>query len=248
VVALDEDGKPSFQRLQTRMHLADDARVRRRLRDVPVTYMAFDLLHLDGRSTRALPQQRRRELLDGLELDGPAWRAPRAHRGDGRALLDATVDLGLEGIVAKRLDCPYDPGRRSSGWIKVKNVRLQDVVIGGWTPGEGGRSSTLGALAVGVVEDGRLVYAGKVGTGFTETTLALLQRELAPLRTRATPFQGRQPPKGTIFVEPRLVASVEFRQWTDTGTLRAPSFKGLRPDKDPLEAVREPQVLAREGG
>ncbi len=148
--------------------------------------------------------------------------------------------------MAKRLDCPYEPGRRSSGWVKVKNVCSQELVIGGWTPGEGGRSKHLGALCVGVHDDdGRLVYAGKVGTGFTESTLALLKRELEPLRTDKSPFAGRRPPTGTVFVEPRLVASVEFREWTQAGTLRAPSFKGLRDDVDPADVVREPQVPAR---
>jgi bifunctional non-homologous end joining protein LigD len=239
IVAFDDGGRPSFERLQTRMHLASESAVRRRLLDTPATYVIFDLLYLDGRSTLALPYEDRRTLLDGLELEGPAWRTPSYHRGEGSALLAATKELGIEGVVAKRLDCPYEPGRRGSGWIKVKNVRVQDVVIGGWTPGEGGRGGSLGALAVGVVEDGRLVYAGKVGTGFTDKTLALLARELEPLRRAESPFDGRQLPKGTVFVEPRLVAAVEFREWTKSGTLRAPSFKGLRPDKDPQECVRE---------
>jgi bifunctional non-homologous end joining protein LigD len=239
IVAFDDDGRPSFERLQARMHLASESAVRRRLRDTPATYVIFDLLYLDGRSTLALPYEDRRALLDGLELVGSAWRAPSYHRGEGSALLAATKELGIEGVVAKRLDCPYEPGRRASGWIKVKNVRVQDVVIGGWTRGEGGRGGSLGALAVGVVEDGRLAYAGKVGTGFTDKTLALLARELEPLRRAESPFDGRQPPRGTEFVEPRLVAAVEFREWTKSGTLRAPSFKGLRPDKDPQECVRE---------
>jgi bifunctional non-homologous end joining protein LigD len=225
--------------MQARMHLASDSAVRRRMRDTPVTYVIFDLLYLDGRSTLVLSYEVRRELLVRLELEGPAWRTPDYHRGEGRALLDATARLGVEGIVAKKLDCPYEPGRRSSAWIKVKNVKVQDVVIGGWTPGAGGRSGRLGALAVGVMEGGRLVYAGKVGTGFTEATLAILMRELEPLRNADSPFTGRQPPKGTIFVEPRLVAAVEFREWTRSGTLRAPSFKGLRDDKDPQECIRE---------
>jgi bifunctional non-homologous end joining protein LigD len=218
------------------------------MRDVPVTYVIFDLLYLDGHATLPLAYEERRTLLERLELEGPNWRTPAYHRGEGRALLDATARLGVEGVVAKRLDCPYEPGRRSSGWIKVKNVGLQDVVIGGWTPGEGGRGGTLGALAVGVMEDDRLVYAGKVGTGFTESTLANLQRELERRARDDSPFDGRQPPKGTRFVDPELVASVEFREWTKSGTLRAPSFKGLRPDKDPSEAVREPQVPARPEG
>jgi bifunctional non-homologous end joining protein LigD len=213
--------------------------VRRRMRDTPVTYVVFDLLYLDGHSTIPLAYEDRRKVLEALALEGPAWRTPSYHRGEGTALLEATRELGIEGILAKRLDCPYEPGRRSSGWIKVKNVCLQDVVIGGWTPGEGGRAGHLGALAVGVMEDGRLVYAGKVGTGFTERTLAMLERELQPLRRDESPFEGRQPPKGTVFVEPRLVASVEFREWTNSATLRAPSFKGLRPDKDPQDCVRE---------
>jgi bifunctional non-homologous end joining protein LigD len=239
VVAFDDEGRPSFERLQARMNLGSDSAVRRRMRDTPVTYVIFDLLYLDGRSTLPLAYEDRRRVLEALELEGPGWRTPAYHRGEGSALLAATRELGIEGVVAKRLVSIYEPGRRASGWIKVKNVNLQDVVIAGWTPGEGGRSAHLGALAVGIMEDGRLVYAGKVGTGFTESTLTMLRRELEPLQRADSPFTGRQPPKGTIFVEPRLVASVEFREWTKSGTLRAPSFKGLRPDKDPQDCVRE---------
>jgi bifunctional non-homologous end joining protein LigD len=245
VVAFDDEGRPSFERLQSRMHLASDSAVKRRMKDTPVTYVIFDLLYLDGHSTVSLTYEERRDLLERLELEGPYWRTPGYHRGEGSALLEATREVGVEGVVAKRLDCPYEPGRRASGWIKVKNVAIQDVVIGGWTPGLGGRGGTIGALAVGVMEDDKLVYAGKVGTGFTQQTLAMLKKELDPLKRPDSPFSGRQPPKDTVFVEPTLVASVEFREWTRTGTLRAPSFKGLRPDKDSSEAVREPQVPAR---
>jgi bifunctional non-homologous end joining protein LigD len=239
IVAFDEEGRPSFERLQSRMHLASDSAVKRRVRDTPVTYVIFDLLYLDGRLTLPLAYEDRRTLLEGLELEGPAWRTPTYHRGEGSALLEATKNLGIEGVLAKRLDCPYEPGRRASGWIKVKNVGVQDVVIGGWTPGEGGRSGKLGALAVGVMDDGKLVYAGKVGTGFNQEMLTLLGRELEGRRRDTSPFEGRQPPKGTMFVEPELVAEVEFREWTRSDTLRAPSFKGLRPDKDPQECTRE---------
>jgi bifunctional non-homologous end joining protein LigD len=239
IVALDAEGRPSFERLQARMNLASDSAVRRRVKDTPVTYVIFDVLYLDGHSTFPLAYEQRRELLEALELQGPAWRAPAYHRGEGSALLAATRELGIEGVVAKRLDSAYLPGQRNSSWIKVKNVNEQDVVIGGWTPGEGGRARSLGALAVGVYEDGKLSYAGKVGTGFTEQTLALLQRQLEPLRREGSPFEGRQPPKGTIFVEPRLVARVELREWTRTGTMRAPSFKGLRDDMDPQDCVRD---------
>jgi bifunctional non-homologous end joining protein LigD len=239
VVAFDDQGRPSFERLQARMHLASESAVRRRMRDIPATYVIFDLLYLDGHMTTGLSYEERRELLESLELEGPAWRTPAYHPGEGKALLAATRELGIEGIVAKKLDCPYSPGIRASHWIKVKNVHTQDVVIGGWTPGEGGRSSSLGSLAVGVMEGDELVYSGKVGTGFTEQSLALVKRELEPLERDSSPFTGRQPPKGTRFVEPRLVAHVEFREWTKSGTLRAPSFKGLRPDISPHECVRD---------
>jgi len=239
VVAFDDRGRPSFERLQSRMHLASDSAVRRRMRDIPATYVIFDLLYLDGHTTTGLTYEKRRELLESLELEGAAWRTPSYHRGEGKALLAATRELGIEGIVAKKLDCPYQPGIRASHWIKVKNVHTQDVVIGGWTPGEGGRSSSLGSLAVGAMDGDELVYSGKVGTGFTEQSLALLKRELEPLRRDSSPFSGRQPPKGTKFVEPRLVAHVEFREWTKSRTLRAPSFKGLRPDISPQECVRD---------
>jgi bifunctional non-homologous end joining protein LigD len=213
--------------------------VRRKQAEVPVAYVVFDLLWLEGHSTLALPYRDRRRLLADLELEGPTWRTPAHREGDGAALLDAARAQGLEGIVAKRLESPYEPGRRPGSWIKVKIVQTQDVVIGGWTVGEGGRSETLGALCAGVYDDGELRYAGKVGSGFTAETLTLTLRALAPLERDASPFTGRQPPKGTRFVEPELVARVEFREWTRTRTLRAPVFKGLRDDIDPAAVVRE---------
>ncbi len=240
VVAFDPQGRPSFERLQGRMHLASDSAVRRRAREIPATYVAFDLLWADGRSLTELAYAARRRLLGELDLNGPSWRTPAHREGDGAALLAASAEQELEGIVAKRLDSTYEAGRRSGAWIKVKNHCAQDVVIGGYTRGEGGRSQSLGALCVGVhAEDGHLLYAGKVGTGFTDTTLALVMRELSEILREHSPFEGRQPPKGTQFVEPRLVAQVEFREWTRAGTLRAPSFKGLREDVTPESVVRE---------
>ena len=230
IAAFDEDGRPSFERLQHRMHLASDAAVRWSTTTNPVAYVIFDLLQLDGRALLAEPYAARRELLDGLGLNGPAWQTPRSHVGDGAALLEATRRRGLEGIVAKRLDCPYEPGRRSAGWIKVKNTRRATLVVGGFLPGEGARSGRVGALLVGYHEEGGLRYAGRVGSGFSEAMLARLDELLAPLRLPESPFDGRQPPRGSVFAEPRLVADVEFADWTRTRTLRAPRFKGLRDD------------------
>ena len=239
VVAFGADGRPSFQRLQSRMHVASDAAVRRLARSEPVVYVIFDLLFLDGRSLLALDYAERRARLLALGLDGPAWQAPAHHLGDGAALLAATRAQGLEGIVAKRLDCPYTPGRRSPGWVKVKNVRRTDVVIGGWLPGEGNRAGRLGALVVGFYAEGSLRYAGRVGTGFDARELERLGGLLSGRARDATPFTGRQPPRQTRFVEPELVCAVEFTEWTHAGTLRQPSYKGLRDDVEP-EAVLGP--------
>src|SRR5829696_8533045 len=169
VVALGDDGRPSFQRLQRRMHLTSESQVRRLAQSEPVAYVIFDLLWLDGHSLMDARYDERREQLAALELTGPTWQVPAHHVGDGAALLDASRAQGLEGIIAKRLDCPYTPGRRSPGWVKVKNFRRADVVVGGWLPGAGNRSGRLGALLVGYYEDGELRYAGRVGTGFNET-------------------------------------------------------------------------------
>jgi bifunctional non-homologous end joining protein LigD len=222
------------------MHLASDSAVRRRMQDVPAAYMIFDVLFLDGRSTMREPYTERRRVLDGeLALDGPHWRTPSYHAGDGEAMLKASRDQSLEGVIAKRLDSPYEPGRRSGSWLKIKNVHRQEVVVGGWMPGEGRRAQSLGSLVVGYYDGVRLVYAGNVGTGFKDEDLGRLGRLLEPLKRDSSPFDGRQPKKGAIFVEPKLVAEVEFLEWTRAGTLRAPSYKGLRDDKDPKAVVRE---------
>jgi bifunctional non-homologous end joining protein LigD len=243
LVAFEEEGRPSFQRLQTRMHVASAAEVRRRMRDVPVTYVIFDLLYLDGRLLLDLPFEERRSELEALGLDGKSWQTPAYHRGEGASLFEATRDRGLEGVVAKRFGSRYLPGRRSRDWLKVKNVRGQEVVIGGWLPGKGRREGEIGALLVGYYddEDGerRLRYAGKVGTGFDADDLRLLRERLEPLRREESPFEGRQPQKDSILVEPKLVAEVEFSEWTNAGTLRHPSYKGLRDDKPALDVVRE---------
>ena len=166
IVAFDENGRPSFQALQPRMHLRGEAAVNRLAESSPVTYVIFDLLWLDGHSLMDLPYSERRARLDGLELDDERWRVPEFHAGEGSALLAATREQGLEGVVAKRLDSRYTPGGRGGSWLKVKNVRRQELVIGGWTEGKGSRLQRIGALHLGVYENGELRYAGKLGTGF----------------------------------------------------------------------------------
>jgi bifunctional non-homologous end joining protein LigD len=234
IVAFDESGKPSFERLQQRMNLTGESQIKRRAKQVPVAYVIFDLLYLDGRSLMALPYEERRERLEDLDLNGPAWRTPAYHHGEGRPLLQATVEQGLEGVVAKRLDSTYEPGRRTGSWIKIKNRQRIQLLIGGWLPGEGSRESRIGALLVGRRdEDGSLRYAGRVGSGFTEKTLDATLAELEPLRRRTSPFAGRKAPKGSIFVEPCLCADVEYGEWTSEGLLRAPVFKGLVERREP---------------
>lgn len=247
IVALDAAGRPSFERLQRRMHVESESAIRRLRQDVPVVYTIFDLLWLDGHSTMGLPYQQRRRLLEGLSLGGPNWHTPAYHPGEGATLLAATAAQGLEGVVAKRLDSTYEPGMRSRGWLKVKNHRAQEFVIGGWLPGEGSRGR-LGALLLGVYEpaggDGtgrRLTFAGRVGTGFTESELTRLVERLEPLRRPDPPFAPHPalPVKDGLWVEPRFVAEVAFTEWTGAGILRHPAYKGLRDDKDPNEVERE---------
>lgn len=243
LVAFDPEGRPSFQRLQRRMHVRSKEQVRRLRRDVPVTYVIFDLLQLDGESLLELPYIERRARLETLELESESWRTPAYHRGDGASLLGLTRAQHLEGVIGKLLESPYRPGKRGREWIKVKNVRSQEMVIGGWLPGKGRRDGRVGALLTGYHDgDGderRLRFAGKVGTGFSEPDLALLEERLAPLRRQDSPFEGRQPERAAIFAEPELVAEVEFAEWTEAGTLRHPSYKGLRADRPAESVVRE---------
>jgi bifunctional non-homologous end joining protein LigD len=239
VVALGPDGVPSFEQLQQRMGLHAPGDVRRMMRKVPVAYLIFDLVYLDGRQLFRVPYEERRRLLASLELSGPSWQVPEHQVGDGAAMLEASQRMGLEGVLAKRLDSFYEEGRRSAAWLKVKHHHRQDFVVGGWTTGEGNRAGQLGALLVGYWEGGKLAYAGKVGTGFTDSSLRQLMERLQPLARDDSPFDIGEVPAGAHFVEPRLVIEVEFAAWTRGGQLRAPSYKGLRTDKDPAEVVRE---------
>jgi bifunctional non-homologous end joining protein LigD len=249
IVAFGADGRPSFGALQKRMHVTSPSAVKRLRVSTPVVYAIFDLLYLDGHSLIGLPYDERRARLEALELSGPAWRVPVAHTGDGRELLEATGAQGLEGIVAKRRDSRYEPGRRTGAWVKIKHVHRQELVIGGWLPGEGKREHRIGALLMGVhdadpaaaTQPGALRYAGRVGTGFSERTLNELATRLATRVTDTTPFDPPPKlPRGAVYVRPELIAEVEFREWTAEGLMRAPSFKGLRDDKSAVEVVREP--------
>jgi bifunctional non-homologous end joining protein LigD len=244
IIAFDAEGRPSFERLQRRMHVTAPGAVRRLAASTPVVYAIFDLLYLDGRALMALPYEQRRARLEGLELGGPAWRVPAVHSGQGKRLLDATAAQGLEGIVAKRLDARYEPGRRTGAWVKIKHTMRQELVIGGWLPGEGRRTDRIGALLMGHWEGTgaarKLRYAGRVGTGFTERTLEQLAARLGPLRRQDCPFDPvPKLPRNAVFVAPDVVAEIEFREWTAERVMRAPSYKGLRDDKPALEVIRE---------
>ena len=249
IVAFDAAGRPSFELLQQRMHVTEPGRAAWLAARLPVTYLAFDVLVLDRRLLTGAAYAERRLVLAGLGLPGPWWQVPPAFtRHRGTDVLAASLEHGLEGVVAKRLDSPYEPGGRSAAWQKIKNVHRQEVVVGGWKRGERGRSGRVGSLLIGVQGPGLtgaapgLQYAGHVGTGFTESTLAILGRMLAPLRRDTAPFASPVPAehaRDVVWVEPQLVAEVAFAGWTSAGRMRAASFKGLRPDRDPATVIRE---------
>jgi bifunctional non-homologous end joining protein LigD len=240
VVALDGSGRPDFGALQGRMHRTGPE-VQRMAAAAPVTYLVFDVLALDGADLTGLPYAQRRALLDDLEPAGERWLSTPWFRGGGADVHAASLENGLEGVVAKRLDSPYRPGVRAPEWRKVKHVRMQSVVVGGWRPGQGRRAGGVGSLLVGVHDDGgRLVYAGHVGTGFTDAAL----RELDPLLTAraAPPFAEALPREVTRdarWVEPELVGEVAFTGWTAEGRMRHPSWRGLRDDLEPREVTEE---------
>jgi bifunctional non-homologous end joining protein LigD len=222
IVAFDDSGRPSFTRLQRRMH-AGEGQAKRLSKSIPATFVAFDLLWLDGHSLMDLPYSERRARLEELDLNGDNWRTPPSYAGEGRPLFAATEQQGLEGIVAKRLDSPYEPGHRSSCWIKVKHKQTAEFVVGGWLPGE----REMGAILLGRRDgDGKLHYAGRAGSGLTEATTESLKERLKPRKT--SPFSGDpKPPRGAKFAAPELHAEVEFSDFTDDGVIRHPVFKRL---------------------
>jgi bifunctional non-homologous end joining protein LigD len=242
IVAFDEHGRPNFGALQARMHVAHPTPAL--LRDVPVSYLAFDVLYRDGELLTGEPYARRRDVLSSLGLAGPHWMVPPSFPGPGADVFAASKAQGLEGVVSKRLDSLYYPGRRSDQWLKVKHSRTQSCVIGGWKPGEGNREGRIGSLLLGVYDDdGALHFAGHVGTGFSQRTLKELGERLDRLVTPAPPFTDtvpREHARHARWVLPELVCEVQFTEWTKDGRLRHPSYQGLRSDIDPKDVRREP--------
>jgi bifunctional non-homologous end joining protein LigD len=238
IVAL-HSGRPDFEVLQSRMHVRRPAAAL--IDRVPVQLYVFDLLHHGQDSLLGLPYAQRRERLEELGLDADPVRTPPWYRNDADVILATSLKHGLEGVVGKPLASRYHPGGRRD-WIKVKNIRHQGVIIGGWQPGQRRRAGTIGSLILGVYDDGRLVYAGNVGTGFTQATLADLIRQLAPLERDTSPFSTPVPAmyaRDAHWVEPRPVGEVAFTEWTGDGSMRHPSWRGLRTDKDPGRVCRE---------
>jgi len=242
IVAFDEDGKNSFEALQQRMNLSNEREIKRISSKIPVALVAFDLLWLDGNDLTELALEERRELLETIVEQDHRLQVVTHVEGDGKGFVEVARELGLEGVVAKRTGSRYQPGRRSPDWRKIKLTNTQDCVILGWTPGQGGRSGTFGALLVGAYDDGELIWIGQVGTGFTRATLDRVLEALEPLKRPTPPIEDPELAKvgGATFVEPEIVCEVEYLEITkSTKKMRAPSFKGLRDDKSPEECVLE---------
>ncbi len=248
VVAFD-GGVPSFQKLQTRMHVRDPARIERLAESTPVTLLVFDVLYEDGRNLTSRPLSERRERLEELVVRSERVELSTAVVGDGTALFAAARAEGLEGIVAKRLSSPYELGRRSNSWLKVKVVLDADVVVVGWTAGEGRREGTFGSLVVAVYDGDELRYVGNVGTGYDEATLEETIRRLRSLGETEPPFPEpvirlKTDLRRAHWVPPVLVARVAYNQLTSAGRLRAPVFSGLRDDKDPKDCTFDQFTVA----
>jgi bifunctional non-homologous end joining protein LigD len=238
IVAL-RHGRPDFGLLQSRMHVQqpDD----KLLRAAPVHIYVFDLLHQGEESLLGRPYTERRDRLAKLELDSDPVRTPPWHRGGAAEVLAESVTKGLEGVVGKPLDSAYHPDQRRD-WIKVKNVKQQEVIVGGWKPGAGRRAGMIGSLLLGIYDGPALRYVGHVGTGFTKDMLTELMRELEPLARDSSPFGTGVPAqhvRDARWVEPRLVGEVAFAEWTTEEILRQPSWRGLRIDKNPGDVHRE---------
>ncbi|MGB4135707.1 MAG: non-homologous end-joining DNA ligase, partial [Microbacterium sp.] len=234
IVAFDVDGRPSFTRLQDRMHLTRAREIEREVVRTPIVYLVFDLLRLNGHDLTGMPLRQRRELLEQVVtgLDAPVQVPPVFDDVD--AALAASREFGLEGVVVKDPGAVYRPGVRSDSWLKLKLTRMQEAVIVGIRPGRGDRTGTIGSLLLAVPDAaGGLRYIGRVGTGFTDRMLHDLTTRLDPLRTDR-PSAGGVPEadaSDALWVRPELIGEVEFANWTPSGILRHARWRGLRADK-----------------
>jgi bifunctional non-homologous end joining protein LigD len=243
IVALDETGRPDFGLLQRRINLANSAEIERMARNTPVHYMIFDIVELDGESLVRQEYDERRKHLEKTVVPAKEDRVhvPPAFHGGLTEAIASSKQLGLEGVVAKHRDGRYAVGRRSPSWIKIKHHRTQEVVVGGWRPGKGRRSGGIGSLLVGIPEGDGVRYVGRVGTGFTDSVLDDIARRLKPL-ARQEPTLAEVPradASDAKWVATDLVGEVEFAEWTNSGHLRQPSWRGWRPDKSPKDVRPE---------
>lgn len=229
VVVLDARGRPDFGLLQRRMGVVNPRRTARLAMEYPVHLVLFDLMYLDG-SLLGSPYYERRSLLSGLGLRGPNWSAPGYVEGHGQQAWDASLQAGLEGVVAKRLTSAYLPGVRSPEWRKTKHLLTLDVIIGGWTEGHGGLAGLPGSVLAGVAEPAGLRYVGSVGSGLSDRERHELARYLEVIRLDRSPFLNPVDAAGAHWAEPRLVAEITLTGWTSAGRLRHPIWHRLRPD------------------
>ncbi|MDP8956678.1 MAG: non-homologous end-joining DNA ligase [Actinomycetota bacterium] len=243
IVATDEAGRTSFELLQQRMNLTSSSEIERIRKRIPVEMVAFDLLWVDGDDLTTKPLRERREMLTARIHEGRGLRLMYTVPEEGERFYQIAREHGLEGIIGKRVDSRYVPGKRSEEWRKVKILKTQDAVIVGSTRGQGGRERSFGALLLGAYRNGKLIWIGQVGTGFTERTINDLLAQMKDLEVAKSPISDRDlaKVKGARWVKPELVCEVEYLQMTGQGKLRAPSFKGLRPDKLPEDCILEPE-------
>jgi bifunctional non-homologous end joining protein LigD len=246
VVALDKDGRPSFPLLQQRMHVRDVGAVRLLMKQVPVYYMIFDVLYLDDQINMPLPFKKRRELLESLMLSGENWRTSPAIEGEGKSMYATATAHAMEGIVAKKLDSAYEPGRRTPNWLKIKIVQSQELVVGGWCAEKGDNRARIGCLLLGYYDKGQLRYAGSVGTGYTDAIHRQLVEKLQKIGRSSSPFADKVPKPKAIYVDPKLVVEVDYRRWPEGGMVQQASFKGLRMDKKATQVVKEERIPASE--